>query len=46
MGLYHLRFCRENNGNGVRQHESISFGGSVWANDRSAINSAYAIDLL
>ena len=46
MGLYHLTFCRENNGNGVRQHESISFGGRVWANDRNAINSGYAIDLL
>jgi len=46
MGIVHLTFCRENNGNGVRQHESISFGGSVWANDRSGINSAYAIDLL
>jgi len=29
-----------------QQHESICFDGSVWANDRSAINSAYAIDLL
>jgi hypothetical protein len=46
MELYHLTFCRENNGNRVRQPESISFGGSVWANDRSALNSAYAIDLL
>jgi len=46
MELYHLTLCRENNGNGVGQHESISFGGSVWANDWSAINSAYAIDLL
>jgi hypothetical protein len=43
MELYHLTFCRENNGNRVRQPESISFGGSVWANDRSA---PYAIDLL
>jgi len=46
MELYHLTFCGENNGNGVTQHESISFGRSVWANDRSALNSAYAIDLL
>jgi hypothetical protein len=46
MGSYHLTCCRENNGNRVRQPESISFGGSVWANDRITLNSAYAIDLL
>ena len=45
MELYLLTFCRENNGNGVRQLESICFGGSVWANNRSALNSAYVIDL-
>jgi hypothetical protein len=29
MELYHLTFCRENNGNGVRQHEaSLSVGES------------------